>query len=500
MKYKLIIGIALIIAISSCIIFSTEDVSAGTVTGDGTQASPYTYVNINSYEVGTYFSGTKYVEIGTSFTVSVWEGPDQDFYVATVTPGHGLNIVGNSLSGTLTGSNGDTVTMRIDATDGESTGTKGYYSFIVHYQPPSYTHTIYYNSNGGSGSMGGTTVTDTNAGNSNVTFAYNGFTAPAHYHFVGWRINNTGTLYQPGDTIAVNGDSTITVYAQWEEDTRYDHTIIYSNGGSTGTMENTVVTDYEQGNTAVTFAQCEFTREYYTFIGWDVEGITYQPGDTIQIAGGTSVTAYAQWENTVYETDNWSYIVENGYITLLEYLTEPTGTLVIPTTLDSLTINKIGNGTDPIITSEDADWTLDLNNATTISENAFNGCTHLTGTLELPNTITSIGESAFASTSLTGLISLLSSSAVIGETVFAHTPITEVLNRGTMEITGTSFGLDDATVQTSLDMLMCVGDYADSFTKETGRTGPVYALIPVIPFILLVAIMLGALSSFMRRN
>ena len=400
------------------------------------------------------------------------------------------HFVGWDVSGT-TYQPGDTI-----AVNGDTTIT----ATAIWEEDTRYTHTISYNNNGGSGTMTDTVITDYESGMTNVTLAANGFTAPAHYHFVGWRINNTGTLYQPGDTIAVNGDSTITVYAQWEEDTRYDHTIIYSNGGSTGTMENTVVTDYEQGNTAVTFAQCEFTREYYTFIGWDVEGITYQPGDTIQIAGGTSVTAYAQWENTVYETDNWSYIVENGYITLLEYLTEPTGTLVIPTTLDSLTINKIGNGTDPIITSEDADWTLDLNNATTISENAFNGCTHLTGTLELPNTITSIGESAFASTSLTGLISLLSSSAVIGETVFAHTPITEVLNRGTMEITGTSFGLDDATVQTSLDMLMCVGDYADSFTKETGRTGPLYALIPVIPFILLVAIMLGALSSFMRRN
>ena len=79
---------------------------------------------------------------------------------------------------------------------------------------PTYTHTIAYNANGGSGSMSNTTVTDYTSGNTNVTFASNGFTR-ANYNFTGWKISNAGTLYQPGNTYAVAGNSSVTAYAQW---------------------------------------------------------------------------------------------------------------------------------------------------------------------------------------------------------------------------------------------------------------------------------------------
>lgn len=84
----------------------------------------------------------------------------------------------------------------------------------IYFYPISYSHTITYNANGGTGSMGNTTVTDYNSGNTNVTFASNGFTR-ANHHFTGWKINNTGTLYQPGNTYAVAGNSSVTAYAQW---------------------------------------------------------------------------------------------------------------------------------------------------------------------------------------------------------------------------------------------------------------------------------------------
>jgi len=86
---------------------------------------------------------------------------------------------------------------------------------IVVSNPPTYTHTIAYNANGGSGSMSSTTVTDYNSGSTNVTFASNGFTAPAGHYFAGWRINNTGTVYQPGGTYSVGGNGSVTAYAYW---------------------------------------------------------------------------------------------------------------------------------------------------------------------------------------------------------------------------------------------------------------------------------------------
>lgn len=63
--------------------------------------------------------------------------------------------------------------------------------------------------------MGNTTVTNTNSGNTNVTFASNGFSAPTGHYFAGWRINNTGTVYQPGSTYPVGGNASVTAYAYW---------------------------------------------------------------------------------------------------------------------------------------------------------------------------------------------------------------------------------------------------------------------------------------------
>ena len=86
------------------------------------------------------------------------------------------------------------------------------FSIIIN---PTYTHTIFYNANGGGGYTEFSRVTDTNSGNTNVTFASNGFTAPAGHYFAGWRIDNTGTVYQPGNTYAVGANGSVIAYAYW---------------------------------------------------------------------------------------------------------------------------------------------------------------------------------------------------------------------------------------------------------------------------------------------
>lgn len=84
------------------------------------------------------------------------------------------------------------------------------------WEKSSFTHTIVYASNGGSGSMSDTVVTDTTSGSSNVTLASNGFTYTG-YHFTGWLVG--ATIYQPGATVPVSGDSSAIATAQWARNT-----------------------------------------------------------------------------------------------------------------------------------------------------------------------------------------------------------------------------------------------------------------------------------------
>ena len=81
----------------------------------------------------------------------------------------------------------------------------------------SVSHTIAYSGNGSTGgSTASTVVTDTNNGNTNVTLAANGFSKTG-YTFAGWLVN--GNVYQPGQSIPVGANGTVTATAQWSQNT-----------------------------------------------------------------------------------------------------------------------------------------------------------------------------------------------------------------------------------------------------------------------------------------
>ena len=81
----------------------------------------------------------------------------------------------------------------------------------------SVSHTIAYSGNGSTGgSTASTVVTDTNNGNTNVTLASCGFTKSG-YTFTGWKIGST--TYQPGQTVSVGANATVTATAQWSQNT-----------------------------------------------------------------------------------------------------------------------------------------------------------------------------------------------------------------------------------------------------------------------------------------
>ena len=80
-----------------------------------------------------------------------------------------------------------------------------------------YAHTIAYAGNGNtSGTTANTVVTASGTDAVNVTLATNGFTKTG-YTFTGWLVN--GTVYQPGATISVAADATVTATAQWSQNT-----------------------------------------------------------------------------------------------------------------------------------------------------------------------------------------------------------------------------------------------------------------------------------------
>ena len=81
----------------------------------------------------------------------------------------------------------------------------------------SVSHTIAYSGNGSTGgSTASTVVTDTNNGSTNVTLAASGFSKTG-YTFAGWLVN--GNVYQPGQTVPVGANGTVTATAQWSQNT-----------------------------------------------------------------------------------------------------------------------------------------------------------------------------------------------------------------------------------------------------------------------------------------
>ena len=161
-----------------------------------------------------------------------------------------------------------------------------------------YTATLNFNANGGSGAPSSQTYTGTSTSSHTFTIPS---TTPTRsgYGFGGWSESSSATSasYQPGSTISVSYNGTKTLYAVWAQ--TYTHTINYNSNGGSGSMSPTTKTD-TSSSSSVPLANNGFTKTGYHFVGWKINntGTTYQPGQSVSV--GTSVTAYAQWEqNTI---------------------------------------------------------------------------------------------------------------------------------------------------------------------------------------------------------
>ena len=152
--------------------------------------------------------------------------PDFEYYTGfsvsggSLPPGLALTKSGNNyvVSGTPTTTGTYYVTFDVSEWNDEAGEEVGGYMSVRYdvTQAVSYTHTVTYSANGGTGSVSNTVVTDTNNGNTNVTLAANGFTK-AGYTFIGWKVGNT--TYQPGQSVPVGANGTVTATAQWSQNT-----------------------------------------------------------------------------------------------------------------------------------------------------------------------------------------------------------------------------------------------------------------------------------------
>ena len=162
---------------------------------------------------------------------------------------------------------------------------------------------VYFDANDGEGDMPKQTI----IGKIPVTASLNKNTFTREgYKFSGWNTEKDGsgaTSYSDCDEIKLS--TYVTLYAQWTEETDDDIVITYDANDGTGTMDAQTV----KKGTEVTLSANTFTREGYTFTGWntvaapttDNPGTAYAAGTKVTLT--ENITLYAQWTCAHGETE-----------------------------------------------------------------------------------------------------------------------------------------------------------------------------------------------------
>lgn len=143
------------------------------------------------------------------------------------------------------------------------------------------------------GADSGTVSKKTVYADETMTFPANGFTK-AHASFIGWNTaaDGSGTMYQPGDTMA-GLSKNLNFYAQWQMEKTYIVTFD-PNGAESGSMNSLTV--YESDSVALT--KNGFKKAHATFGGWntasDGSGTSYKDAEEIGTIS-SDVILYAMW-------------------------------------------------------------------------------------------------------------------------------------------------------------------------------------------------------------
>lgn len=177
---------------------------------------------------------------------------------------------------------------------GDSTSINAATTFTVYAKVITYTHTINYNSNGGSGAMADTVVTDTNSGRTNVQLAECTFTYSDKV-FVNWTVRDAGFddkgTFNPGDTVQVPANTTYYAIANWADDASF---LIFFDPNGEGATTPEASRRVHNGDYYGTLPVPTWTG--HTFYGWYSDNLGYY------ISAETIVDLYqneifaAQWD------------------------------------------------------------------------------------------------------------------------------------------------------------------------------------------------------------
>ena len=292
------------------------------------------------------------------------------------------------------------------------------------------TYTIYYNANGGKGSMDPTVVTyDVISYLRKNTFTNN------NYKFAGWYV------HVKSDNTWFYKDPASTKTRCYEEGKQPDGWVkaLYTDGckvSRTSYTDNDIVTMYAQWEAAPSNTNNVIANGTTGDCTWTVDD-----KGTLTISGNGAMGKYVTpWSEPWYINNIKKAVIENGvtnigcmsffYCTSLESVTIPESVTSIDssafnncTSLKRITIpdsvGTIEEGTFLNCTSLQ-EITL-ANGLTSIESEAFEGCTSLT-TVSIPDSVTSIDDWAFAEcTNLVG-ITIPESVTEIGEEVFLNCP------------------------------------------------------------------------------
>lgn len=171
-----------------------------------------------------------------------------------------------------------------------------------------YTATLTFNANGGSGApsqMSDSITASTASGSKTFTIPS---TKPVKsgFDFLGWSTSSTATSasYQPGGTVSVAYGKSTTLYAVWKAVT-YTSTLIFSANGGTNAPDTMTYTQSTTSAHTFTIPSKEPSKLNFVFKGWaessSATTAQYHAGSTIIVAYNGTKTLYAVWEEAKWE-------------------------------------------------------------------------------------------------------------------------------------------------------------------------------------------------------
>lgn len=119
------------------------------------------------------------------------------------------------------------------------------------------------------------------------------------FSFIGWTVNGVEYPVSEEDVYAeVLGDAT--AYANWEKQGGAMITLKYESNGGT-TKPNDDIKELPDGAESVEFTLADAIERdegvdgrKYSFVGWEVNGVVYDAGDTVSL--NADATAVAKWK------------------------------------------------------------------------------------------------------------------------------------------------------------------------------------------------------------